>query len=236
MGDLLDPFAPDDDTGGRTPAFLVFVIGAVVGALLVGAVWVVVSRTSDPSGSRQAASQAVGNSRAGAVASPTPAGGCAGVFQAQEAVLSAAADSLSQWQVHTDEMNELVTGAGTLDQTLASWDRARGGAQRLVNEFQTALEEYRKRDARCPEAGIGSSVAPTAGTCAAAVADRSVVIRSAVPAIRTWGRHIDEMEMLRLGDKTQAELTQMWLKTWRTAVRQLSTYNTGVARVRSESC
>ena len=237
MSDDLNTFEPDDGTGGL-PGFVVFLVGALVGALVVGVVWVAVGMLSGSSGS-PAPTAARGSlaARSAHSASPTPTKGCPAVFAAQTPVLQAAAAALGQWQVHTDEMNDFVTGSTTLDGILASWDRARVPAQRLDDQLTTALAKYRARRVHCPAAAAAlTGVSPGPGTCGAAVVARDGVIQSAARTARTWSAHITDMEAARLGNISGAQLRQMWLAGWRGAVRQLDAYHTNLGLAQGVTC
>jgi hypothetical protein len=57
---------------------------------------------------------------------------------------------------------------------------------------------------------------------AAVAGDR--VLAAADTAITTWQQHVHHMEMLRTGQITATQATQMWQMSWRAGQRQLTEY------------
>lgn len=142
--------------------------------------------------------------------------------------LRAAARSLSQWQVHVGAMNQLVAGRITLAQASTFWNRTRVGAQQRVSAFLATDRGVAAATARCREDLSGSGSAGAA--CARSVRLRGLVLAAARTAITTWQRHIDDMEMLRMGRMTGAQAARMWQRNWRKGQAQLATYQAAKRR------
>ena len=58
---------------------------------------------------------------------------------------------------------------------------------------------------------------------AAAAGDR--LLDAAKTAITTWQQHVHHMEMLRNGQMTAAQATQMWQMSWQAGRAELVKYN-----------
>lgn len=227
MTSWIDPDKDFESPGGQT-----FVVGATVGALLVGIVWFALSAVNSgqsPDGGRAGPAPAAMGSEAPSSASPrgpsaSPQQPCVAVFDAQTEALESAESSMAQWEVHVGAMNQLVTGAITLTQASAFWNQTRVGAQRRLDRFGTAIESYRSREARCPESRRTYEPAAAPGSCPAAVGLRARTLRRADRALAVWQHHVHDMEMLRNGDITPAQATRMWLSSWRRGAHQINVY------------
>jgi hypothetical protein len=252
----------DDGAGGGGVRF---VVGLLVGALVVGAIWLgqwaVTSRDSaDPDASSR--STAVEASQRGEARAEEPhaaaghaagadatsgddegAGGqgrdprttCQEVFSAQESPLEAAASSLGQWEIHVAAMNQLVAGTISLQQARRFWEQTRVGATRRLERFDEAMNGWRGRLARCP---LPEQVARGDGRvrCARVVDARSATIRAASTSVETWRVHVHHMEMLRDGDISPAEATREWLASWRKGDRELRSYGQAQLRSAGKAC
>ena len=238
----------------RRTAVAAALIGAAAGVLLTALI-----STMAPAGSESTAESAdpkaapTSHSHASAVdpfpspsvlgtqasrpSAPTPLDRCRQVVAAQAAPLKSAVAALDQWEVHVGAMNQLVTGAITLDQANAFWNQTRVGAHRNVNAFQAAHRAYRQdTQANCPkpEQLTGSSMPLRA--CADTVVAQNNAIRAAETSVRTWGRHVHHMEMLRMGHLTPAKATEMWLASWQKGVRELDQYHDALRKTRAHHC
>jgi hypothetical protein len=218
--------------------------GVVVGILVMGSAWYVL--TSAPSGQANvgASTTAAGGStsptvlgtEASAPATPDVLTRCRAVDLAQQAALSEASAALDQWELHVGAMNKLVVGAISLDQATAFWNQTRVGAAHNVHAFHGALTGYRDADVDCPAtARLGRSSAVTRA-CAEAVAARERTIRAAATSISTWDKHVRDMEKLRSGRLSPARATELWLASWRAGVRQLRAYDRVAAESKGRHC
>jgi hypothetical protein len=233
--------------GDERPRWLRFVAGVAVGALLVGLIWLVQWRASDGSGddppTEAGAQTTVGEAQAGPEESPDRSPDrssdrltrCQEVFAAQDAPLQAARPSLSQWQIHVGAMNKLVTGAITLEQATEFWDDTRVAADRRLARYESAAAQYDQRTARCPRAGA-ETLTPTEAHCAQAVAARGRALSEASISLATWREHVHHMEMLRMGEMSPAEATQLWLASWKQGVRELRAYGTAARAAEERTC
>jgi hypothetical protein len=147
---------------------------------------------------------------------------CEEVYTAQVRPLTAVGPAMTQWEVHIGAMNKLVIGAITLAQARAFWNQTREGAARNLAEFGHAQRAYAQRTARCPMP-LGRASDELRG-CAAVVAARHRELRRATAALGTWRTHVKHMEMLRHGEMSPEDATQMWLKSWREGDRQVNAY------------
>ncbi|RYP89033.1 hypothetical protein EKO23_00975 [Nocardioides guangzhouensis] len=239
-----DPATPEKPGGTRVWAF---VGGALAGALVVAIVWWGATAldpeavSTPPAGDQQRAALS-GDHPDDAAASPASSrdtGGttyltrCREVFAAQERPLKAAAASLAQWQVHIGAMNKLVTGVITLDQATQFWDQTRVGASRRLERAAAGRRHFDRRTARCPAPPASARRDPEERTCHRAVAARNQTMRLATTALGTWQEHVHHMEMLRRGEMTPEEATQMWLQSWHTGNDQVRAYRAAAAATRS---
>jgi hypothetical protein len=213
------------------------VAGAVVGALVVGLIWVVQAwvttgvRDEPEAGS----SRVVDPEPASQDRSPDRLDRCREVFEAQAAPLRAADASLTQWEIHVGAMNKLVTGAITLQQATEFWDETRLSARGLVARFDSAMVDYSRRTARCPLTRPGTLPAAEA-RCAKSAAARGKVLYEASVADRRWREHVHHMEMLRDGEMSPEEATRLWLQNWRKGAQELRAYRAAVGAADGMSC
>ena len=138
--------------------------------------------------------------------------------------LSAVRPALEQWQVHVEAMNQLVVGEITLQQATSFWNRTRVGARHKVHGFRETMADVRSDGVDCVAPDL---LAPDEGdlrACARRVGAEVAVLRAARTSIDTWDRHIEDMDMLRLGQLSPEEATRMWLSMWRQGVRDLEAY------------
>ncbi len=158
---------------------------------------------------------------------------CGRAGSAEDRALRAAARSLAQWQVHVGAMNRLVAGRITLAQATAFWTRTRIGAQQRVTDFDRADRGVASLAGGCASEARGQ---PSAGAlraaarCAASVAARERTLVAARVALRTWQRHIKDMEALRMGMMSSAQALRMWHLNWHKGVTQLAGYHAALRR------
>ena len=149
---------------------------------------------------------------------------CAEAERRVSQALSAVRPALEQWQVHVDAMNQLVVGEITLQQATSFWNRTRVGARHKVHGFRETMADVRSDGVDCVAPDL---LAPDEGdlrACARRVGAEVAVLRAARTSIDTWDRHIEDMDMLRLGRLSPEEATSMWLSMWHQGVRDLEAY------------
>jgi hypothetical protein len=222
------------------PRWVLFVTGCVAGAVVVGLVWIIQWWATDEATGNdppvQAAEASVGATRnAAPERSADRLSRCREVFHAQDAPLRAAEPSLSQWQIHIGAMNKLVTGVITLDQATQFWDETRVAAARLLDQYADATQQYDQRTVRCPRTNP-TTLSTGEARCAAAVAARGLQLQEASVALATWRTHVHHMEMLRTGEMTPEEATQLWLVSWHQGAQELRSYDAAARAARGKTC
>lgn len=138
--------------------------------------------------------------------------------------LDATRPALNQWGVHVDAMNDLVVGEITLQQATEFWDSTRVGAKRKVGRFRDAMATLERQGLDCPSPEHLAPGARALRPCARQVEAEVRVLRGATTSVDTWEEHIRHMDMLRLGDLSPEEATQMWLSMWQSGARDLEAY------------
>ena len=121
-------------------------------------------------------------------------------------------------------MNKLVAVAITLDQAWQFWNQTRVGAHAKLHHFATARSDYGQRILRFPPPGGAAGESPELDTCHSAVAARGRTLRLATIALIRWERHVHHMEMLRSGEMTPQQATQLWLANWQAGDREIRAY------------
>jgi hypothetical protein len=150
---------------------------------------------------------------------------CIDAVTATQLPLRRASSSLNQWEVHVGAMNQLVTGAITLQQATAFWNRTRVGARHRVERFERAWGRLQRHGLDCPSPGVLPSGSPRQlRSCSREVAADMRVLHAAGTAIQTWRRHVEAMNMLRLGKMSPSTATQMWLAMWHRGQHEIETY------------
>jgi hypothetical protein len=247
MGYDDDAPGPDEigqDSGGpeRGPE-ATFAVGAVVGAAVLGVVWLLVAMLTGGSSEApdNSADATVVNPWADSpaaepeVASPevTSTARCASAATALGGPLRAAGPAMDQWAVHIGAMNKLVVGAITLQQATAFWDRTRVGAAQRINQFRHAMQLMRKDGLDCPSPGLLSrTAAADLRSCVRRVDADLRTMKAARTAINTWQMHVADMERLRAGTLSPAAASQMWLRMWQRGQHQLDAYRTAARTAR----
>ncbi|MFC4786248.1 hypothetical protein ACT8ZV_17355 [Nocardioides sp. MAHUQ-72] len=210
-----------------SPAFFA---GALAGMLVVALVWLVAAAGSEGA-SRDPANAAASRAVPTPSTDPTTSAAqqqeeqCADAAAALHGVLQAAAPALDQWEVHVGAMNQLVSGAISLQQATQFWNQTRVGAHQRLARFRAADRSLAVRAGACP-APEGLPDAPAAlRSCSRVVAHDRTTLDTARTSIDTWEHHVHDMEMLRSGRLSPAAATQMWLASWRQGVRELDAYH-----------
>jgi hypothetical protein len=221
---------------------LPFVAGAVTGVLLIGLVWIVASYDppsvpNSPAGSVGARAVEALPSVESTQAQPESdrLQSCREVFAGQTKVLRTVPDPLSQWQVHIGAMNKLVTGVISLKQATQFWNQTRVGAAQGLARYQSASHAFAQRTVRCPRTG-DETLTTDARQCIEAVAARARELATAGTALATWRVHVHHMEMLRTGEMTPAQATQLWLRSWHAGVQELAVYRAAARQASGGSC
>jgi hypothetical protein len=164
---------------------------------------------------------------------------CRSTWDAQAAPLATAADSIDQWQVHIDAMNQLVAGKITLAQATAFWEQTRIKAADKVNRFQTADDTYiagthscrKPEGTRVDNPGVLALMA-----CKRAIAQRNDALEAARVAIGTWHHHVMDMNMVRAGTLSPTRAVQLWNQNWRLGAAELDDYRTQLHQTGNLSC
>ena len=160
---------------------------------------------------------------------------CVDAARAMQPPLRRAASSVAQWETHVGAMNQLVSGAITLRQATAFWNRTRIGARQRATQFERAWTALQRQGVDCPRpAKLPSPSVPQLRSCAQEVHADMQVLRAARTAIGTWLSHVRAMNMLRMGEMSPAKATQMWLAMWQRGQHEINTYRVA-ARVAREA-
>jgi hypothetical protein len=219
-----------------------FGVGALVGVVLLGLVWVTVSAVSD-----DPAPSVGGDSRVGTVddtpaaadqtqaPAPTRFERCASVADALAVPVRAAGPAMDQWEVHVGAMNRLVVGAITLQQATAFWNQTRVGAKGRIADFHSADRIARRVDVTCPVRRPRAGMAPALRSCVEQVNANARALAAARTAVDTWEMHVGDMERLRSGKLSPAAATTMWLSMWQQGVREIHDFHVAARKARHES-
>jgi hypothetical protein len=224
--------------------FGVLLAGAVVGAMVMGLVWVgawwLSSDDPEPKAEvvyRQPPEEEPPLEFTGASSVTSLEDRCHTVRDAQTAALRAAADSLDQWEIHIGAMNKLVVGAITLKQAWQFWNDTRSGAHKRLHDYAVAQRHHQQRIYRCPAPSAAERKAtPALGPCHRAVAARARTLHRARIALGTWKQHVHHMDMLRSGEMTPEQANQLWLQSWREGDRELRAYREAARASRGMTC
>jgi hypothetical protein len=225
--------AADEEPGAQV---LIFLLGAVLGAVVVGIFWWALEAQDQDvsSGADRQPLADVSSSDSGAPSAPSepsPArdaadgksAQCAEVYTSQAGALGAVNPAMRQWEVHIGAMNQLVDGEISLQQANRFWNETRRGAQIALQKFAAAHHDYEQRTARC---GLAArSISPEIGHCVRVIAARNRTVHAATVALDTWRVHAEHMEMLRRGEMTPAQATRLWVKSWHRGNRQVRAYH-----------
>jgi hypothetical protein len=153
---------------------------------------------------------------------------CRSRWQQQSQPLRAAQSSMHQWRVHIKAMNELVAGNISLAQATTFWNNTRKGAMHRIMRFEQAESRYRTTAPACSANALqqadGTTIPVGARDCMRAAVAGDRVLAAAQTAITTWQHHVHDMEMLRKGNLSAAQATQMWQMNWHIGQRQLAEY------------
>lgn len=164
---------------------------------------------------------------------------CRTVWEAQDPPLKAAANSLAQWQVHVDVMNQLVAGETTLAQATAFWEESRILAADNVTAFTEADSTYVASDRSCPTPVMpeGTAVDTEAlAACEDGIETRDEALDAARVSIRTWHHHVVDMDLLRAGKLSPELALELWRRYWKQGLDELSAYREQLGQAKQESC
>jgi hypothetical protein len=154
---------------------------------------------------------------------------CVAAVTATRPPLRRAASSIHQWVIHVRAMNQLVSGAITLQQATAFWNRTRVGARHRVVRFERAWGRLQRQGLDCPSPGMLPLGSPRQlRSCSREVAADMRVLHAAGTAIHTWRRHVEAMNMLRMGKMSPSTATRMWLAMWHRGQHEIDTYHAAV--------
>jgi hypothetical protein len=214
-----------DETNRSTRTFFA---GSLVGGLIVLALWIGMLWGGHSSATEQGLRAHVAS---GSSASSHPVGHgplrlerCRRTDARLVPALRAAGPALDQWEVHIDAMNKLVVGAITLHQANAFWSQSRVKAQRHIAVFLSAAHRA-SLPSRCKIPSHEAEHAPARlRSCARRVAADERALSAARTAISTWGHHVRDMDMLRMGKLSPTMANQMWLASWKEGAGQVRAY------------
>lgn len=226
MGDTEWAAPPEHEDPKHVRMFPAFLVGALAGMVALGLIWATTavftgtaSNNSTDNGqvARTPATPATG-------AETSPEDRCRQADAELARPLRAAVPALQQWEIHVGAMNKLVVGVITLQQATAFWQQTRVGAHQRLNRFYAAARGVPLPGVNCPSPGALPQASRELRTCAHHVAQERQSLGAARTAMRTWRRHVRDMEMLRMGHLSPAAAQRMWLANWQRGVRELAAY------------
>jgi hypothetical protein len=210
--------------------------GIAVGAVLLGAVWMMVAffpgalekgKAPDAPEPRAALGGLPSTTSQSQAPGPTRLDRCTDAADVVERSLQQARPALDQWDVHVGAMNKLVVGSITLQQATAFWNQTRVGAYDRIGRFENAEAQLERRGVDCAAPRLlGSGASPALRACARHVNAELRALDSAHTAITTWKHHMHAMDQLRSGKLSPTAATQMWLSMWQRGVHELEGFRT----------
>jgi hypothetical protein len=243
------PAETDDvvpDRSGTAPAFL---LGALLGMLILGLVWITASVLQDDAPSEAIAPEPdVTANLSGAeplredeqaivVIRKTRLDRCQVAAGRMAAPLQAADPAMGQWEVHVGAMNKLVVGAITLQQATDFWESTRLGALRKIGRFHDAGTTVRREGLNCPVRSRLGRASEALRSCVDRVTADEQTLRAARTAITRWEHHVHDMDRMRLGLLSPATVSKRWLVDWQKGVREIEEYKSAAkAAARSGEC
>ena len=219
------------DWDGRVPVTMLPV--AVVLGVLLGLWWGRMAILDGSEAAPESARARLSEGVARGLVTPGPVERCARVHASRVPALEAVGPALAQWQVHMGAMNKLVVGSISAAQLREYWDGTRVAAVRGLGDFGKAQRTHERITSRCPAPEKGAS--DRLRTCAAAVASQRRALAAAEVALDEWRTHVHDMEMLRRGDLTPAELTLAWQERGGEGRRQVRLVREGLRDVSRSS-
>ena len=153
---------------------------------------------------------------------------CQNLLARQAQVTLTADQTMAQWRLHIDAMNQLVAGVIDLDQATAFWHASQHAAKRRIEAFERADAALQDATAEC--------VPPADKTCRTAARKWSHVLEAARPAAETWMHHIHDMDALMAGEVTPEQAVAAWVDKWREGQHQLRVYDRRMERAQGLSC
>ena len=235
LGPGSDPGTAGHDPSTSVPAFAV---GLLVGAVILGLVWVGSATMGEEADS---GSKAPPRRASSLLSEPAPApvvrrtrhDRCVDAVARLKPPLEAAGPGMDQWRVHVGAMNKLVLGEITLQQATDFWDRTRVGAKRRLAWFDEAGDEAERRGLDCPTPGRLGRASSEVRDCAARIAADEATWLAARRALQTWATHVEDMDMLKMGHLSPQDATAMWLASWKQGVREIDAYRGAAKASRS---
>jgi Mrp family chromosome partitioning ATPase len=221
------------------------VIGSVLAvAMVISTVWWL--SYDDPSDASHTSARTRDASLAATAAPPSSAAAvtaameqCRSTWDAQAEPLATAADSIDQWQVHIDAMNQLVAGKITLAQANAFWARSRIQAADKVHRFESADHTYTAGTHSCrkpDETRVDNPDVLALMACQRAIGQREDALDAARVAIGTWHHHVMDMNMMRAGTLSPTRAVKLWNQNWRLGAAELVDYRTQLRQTGKLGC
>jgi hypothetical protein len=240
MSASLGPGIDEPADKSATTTAPAFAIGLIVGAVILGLVWVAATLVQDdpepPSSSLGAplvsASPGPSSATEPEVVRRTRQERCLSAAGRLETALDSVGPAMDQWRVHVGAMNKLVVGEITLQQASDFWDRTRVGAQRRLASVDEAAGPLRRRGLDCPTPSRLGRASPEVVRCAGRVAAEEQAWNAAQRALETWSQHVKDMDMLKMGHLSPQDATRMWLASWKRGVREIDDYRGAAAAAR----
>lgn len=153
---------------------------------------------------------------------------CQNLLARQAQVTVTADQTMAQWRLHIDAMNQLVAGAIDLEQATAFWKSSEDAAKRRIAAFERADAALRSDAGEC--------VPPADKTCRTATKEWSHVLAAARPAAETWMHHIHDMDALMAGEVTPEQALAAWVDKWREGQQQIRVYDRRMDQAQGLSC
>jgi hypothetical protein len=236
-----------EDRAGTVPAF---VLGGLVGMLVLGLVWVT---TAVVAGDEPREDSGVADQDLAALSQASPSvdleveepvvvrrtrlDRCQVAADRQAASLQVADPAMSQWEVHVGAMNKLVVGAITLQQASDFWESTRLGALRKIGRFHDATTTVRREGLNCPVRSRLGRTSKALRSCVDQVTADERTLLAARTAITRWEHHVHDMDRMRLGLLSPATVSKRWVHDWQKGVREIAAYKSAAkAAARSGEC
>jgi cytoskeletal protein RodZ len=231
---------------------LVGIVSAVVALALVGALALVLGRTvfsggddtpsasstgtasdsptpeptasASDSPSSQPTDAQTSDAQTSGAAATTAMRACATEVSRAAAVVSAAAQGVTDWSSHVQARTDMLQGRISVDAMDAIWKRTRLAGPADQTRFKAARSDYHST-AHCAHLGGGSAAA----ACVARSKAATSAVAAAEAAMHDWESHLANMAMYANHQMSSVMAQTKWVSAWRNAPTHIDAYRSARA-------
>ena len=160
---------------------------------------------------------------------------CRAKVKAGDEMLTAAKTGMRHWSEHVQAQTDALSGEITVDEMEDIFNRTMKAGDEDEKRFDSAVKSYEDRDGSCRDvSGAPATITKQLAACGKRAEAQQPVIAAAKDGMEDWIEHLGEMRLSEQGKIHNPQ--QKWLKTWRSAPKNIDAYEKAADKFSAPDC